>query len=117
MTEKGMELALWFYQKQQEKLPPRKIANRDHLQIKMPIPFDNMASGSPIQRRKQESSPVSLAKDVTLNRSNSVKSAHQSDKSFERKSLNLDQSQPFFDEGGVVLIKKPKTSLVTKRHQ
>ena len=44
LSDKGIELAVLFYQKQQESLPPRMIAHHNQHQLKMPIAFKDMAA-------------------------------------------------------------------------
>lgn len=43
LNEKGAEIALWFYNFQDNLLPPRQIAQADQDKVKVPIPFNNMA--------------------------------------------------------------------------
>ena len=65
LTDKGLEIALQLYQISTEKLPPRRVASKDRDQLKMPIPFKNLAS--PTQLMPQSSaSPIQSETQIKL---------------------------------------------------
>lgn len=46
LSNEGIEMALYLYGLDQDKLPPRAVASANIDHMKMPIPFKNMASES-----------------------------------------------------------------------